>query len=284
MSFLLIGKNGMLGSVFANREISLPGEMVCVDIDEMDITNSSNVSEIFSKFNPECVINCSAYTNVDGAETDKEKCRAVNVDGVKNIAVECDKYGSLLIHYSTDFVFDGTKKGAYTENDVPNPHCYYGFTKLEGEKAIQANMDTDNYLIIRTSWLFGPRGVNFVSRIISLAKEKPKLQIVDDQRGNPTYTRDLAKATLSLLEKSARGIYNVSNSGSCTWYEFARFALDAYGMKDYPTEKITSDKLNRPAKRPANSQLCMDKFKSLCGYETRTWQEVVKEYVHEFLI
>jgi len=284
MSWLLIGKNGMLGSVFAQREVSLSKDLFCVDIDELDITDISNVRNIFHKIKPQYVINCSAYTNVDGAETEREKCRLINCDGVANLAVECAKIGAVLVHFSTDFVFDGTKKGAYNEDDPVNPLSYYGLTKLEGEKSIQSIMRLNDYLIIRTSWLFGPRGMNFVARIISLAGEKPKLQIVSDQIGNPTYTRDLAKAVILLLNKSARGIFHITNQGPCSWYDLARFALDEYGLQNYITEKIDSNQLNRPAKRPANSQLNISKFENLCNIKMRSWQEVVREYVHEFLI
>lgn len=284
MKWILIGKKGMLGSVFALGEVTLPGELAaCLDIDEIDITKKQQVDDTIAELKPDMVINCSAFTNVDGAESEHEACRAVNVEGVKHLASACNKRNALLVHYSTDFIFDGRKHGSYGEDDDPSPLNYYGYSKIEGEKKIRSILGKNNFLIIRTSWLFGPRGKNFVSTILSLAKEKPELKIVDDQKGCPTYTRDLARATRTLLEKSARGVFHVTNSGSCNWYDFARYALDCAGFTSYPTKRISSDDLNRPARRPANSMLDTKKFETVTQSKLRPWQDAVKEYVGEFL-
>ncbi len=282
MKILLIGSKGMLGSVFAEQEIRLPGDVLYYDIDDIDITDSAQTKTVFSDFKPNVLINCSAYTNVDGAETDKKKCYAVNVDGVKNLAIECKKHNTFFVHYSTDFVFDGEKETPYTVDDSPAPTGYYGLTKYEGEKHIQAILEETQYLIIRTSWLYGPRGKNFISTIINASNDRPKLQVVADQQGSPTYTRDLAKATLELINNSAHGIFHVTNSYSCTWHDLAEFSISLIGKKNYEIEKITSDQFKCPAKRPAYSVMSTDKLNKVCGHKMRSWQEAVKDYIQEF--
>lgn len=282
MKILLIGSKGMLGSVFAEQDVKLPGDVLYRDIDEIDITDSAQTKTVFRNFKPDILINCSAYTNVDGAETDKKKCYAVNVDGVKNLAVECKKHNTFFVHYSTDFVFDGKKQTPYTVDDSPSPTGYYGLTKHEGEKHIQTILGKNQYLIIRTSWLYGPRGKNFISTIINASNNRPKLQVVADQQGSPTYTRDLAKATLELINNSAHGIFHVTNSGHCTWHKLAEFSISLIGKKNYPIEKITSDQFNCPAKRPAYSVLSTDKLDKFCGHKMRSWEEAASDYIQEF--
>ena len=282
MNILLIGKNGMLGSVFALNEVTLDGDIYPVDIDEIDITQIDSVTDIFNKINPELVLNCSAYTNVDGAESDRPSCHAVNVEGVKNLADACLKHNSFLVHYSTDFVFDGKKKSPYEEIDSTGPLCYYGLTKLNGEKAIQNSLNESNFLIIRTSWLFGPRGNNFVKKIISLAENKPKLDIVDDQKGRPTYTKDLAQATVNLLKAKASGLFHIANSGVCSWYDLARYSLDCYGFSEYKTAKTTSKHFITKAKRPLYSVLSTQKYETVCKTSIRSWKEAVLEYIKDY--
>jgi len=282
MNVLLIGKNGMLGSVFALKEVNVKGDLYPVDIDEIDITKTDSVKDIFNNISPDLVINCSAYTNVDGAESDRSNCHAVNVEGVKNLAVACSEHNSFLVHYSTDFVFNGKKNSPYLENDSTDPLCYYGETKLNGEKAIADTLNETRYLILRTSWLFGPRGNNFVRKIISLAKNKPKLDIVDDQKGRPTYTKDLAQATVNLLNMKASGIFNIANSGVCSWYDLARYALDCYGLNEYETSKTTSKKFVTPAKRPLYSILATEKYENVCKTSMRSWKKAVHEYIKDY--
>ncbi|MCD6459828.1 dTDP-4-dehydrorhamnose reductase [bacterium] len=279
---LLIGKNGMLGSVFALNEVKLNGDLFAVDIDEIDITKNDSVIDIFEKIKPNLLINCSAYTNVDGAETDKVNCNTVNVDGVKNLTLACRKHNTFMVHYSTDFVFNGSKKIPYEETDATSPLCYYGLTKLNGEKAITELLDESNYLIIRTSWLFGPRGNNFIKKIIQLAKEKPQLDIVDDQKGRPAYTKDLAQAAVNLINAGASGIFHIANSGECSWFELARYALDCCGLNEYKTYRTTSDKFVTPAKRPLYSVLSTKKYEKVCGTSMRSWKKAVHEYITDY--
>lgn len=274
----------MLGSVFSTGEVTPPGFITCVDIEDLDITSSKQINTMFSDINPNLVINCSAYTNVDGAETEPDKSAAINVHGVANLAKACKRSDAVLVHYSTDFIFDGKSSTPYKEDHPPAPLSVYGRTKLDGEQAIREILDESSYLIIRTSWLFGPRGKNFVTTIISAAQQNKPLNIVTDQCGKPTYTRDLAAATLSLLTHEARGVFHVSNEGSCSWYDFARYALDCAGMTDYPTGTMTSDQLNRPAQRPAYSLLDTSKFNDCCGYRLRHWHQAVEEFVNHYML
>ncbi|RJP60264.1 MAG: dTDP-4-dehydrorhamnose reductase [Candidatus Auribacter fodinae] len=283
MRTLVIGKNGMLGSVFRDKEVILPGNCTFLDIDEVDITRHEQVALVMQDIKPAFLVNCSAYTNVDGAEDQQKLSHAINADGVRNLAVECKKYGSKLIHYSTDFIFDGKSLIPYKENDVPHPLNVYGQTKLDGELAIQSVLPEAQYIILRTSWLFGPRGKNFVATMISLAKNKTPLKVVTDQTGSPTFTRDLAKATCALIEKNAAGVFHYCNSGSCSWYEFARYAIDCAGMTDYPVAQTISADFKRPAKRPEYSLLSTERFISVCGYTPRHWHEAVREYVTEYI-
>ncbi|MCP5462418.1 MAG: dTDP-4-dehydrorhamnose reductase [bacterium] len=279
MTWLLIGRNGMLGSVFALKEICVPGNLVAVDIDEIDVTDPNSVEKLLNRVRPNVVLNCSAYTNVDGAETEKELSWAVNVTGVQNLVRQCKNIGAFFIHYSTDFIFNGEKKGAYDEDNSPFPINQYGLTKLEGERSIKNLMNDNEYLIIRTSWLFGPRGKNFISTILSLANQQPELKVVNDQRGNPTYTRDLAQATIELYKKKASGIFHVTNTGSCSWFELARFAVDCMGKRDYRILPVSSNEFVRPAKRPANSVLNTEKFYTVTSYMMPKWQDAVKRYI-----
>ncbi len=284
MQWLLIGKNGMLGSVFASGDVQLPGDVALTDIEDIDITNPDSVRTVLDRVKPDAILNCSAYTNVDGAETDRDMAYAVNVAGVEHLAKECRARDIFLIHYSTDFIFDGKKHEPYLENDTANPLSYYGLTKWQGEEKIREILPENKYLIIRTSWLFGPRGKNFVQRILQLSEEKPKLAVVNDQHGCPTYTLDLARATRNLIDAGATGIFQVSNQGICTWFDFARFTLDVAGKHSYQVDTITSDSLNMPATRPAFSQMSTKKYETTCNATLRNWQDVTREYIETYLL
>ncbi len=284
MRWLLIGKNGMLGSVFATGEVNLPGDVACMDIEDIDITNPASINCAIDRIKPDAILNCSAYTNVDGAETEQDTAYAVNASGVGYLAQACRQTGAFFIHFSTDFIFDGQKHEPYFEDDTPNPINRYGLTKLQGEEKIRNIVPENQYLIIRTSWLFGPRGKNFIQRILQLSEEKPKLSVVDDQHGCPTYTLDLARATLNLIEKRAKGVFHVSNQQVCTWFDLARFALDTVGKQSYIVERITSDLLNLPAKRPAFSQMSAQKYEHLCNTNLRNWQDAAREYIEKHLM
>jgi len=258
---IILGANGMLG--YALREVF---PKTCnLGHRDVDITDDISVNRIIRKEQPAVVINAAAYTDVDGCEDNEALAMAVNGQGPGIIAAACADTGALIVHYSTDYIFDGTQ-GEYRETDRPNPINVYGKTKLAGETAIQKN--TDNFRIIRTSWLFGDHGRNFVDTVLGLSKQNPVVRVVDDQRGKPTYTVDLARKTPEIL-LSEPGIYHITNDGICSWYEFARaFIPNAVpcSSADFP----------RTAKRPASSVLANTKTKPL-----RNWKEAVFEYIQK---
>ncbi len=251
-----------------------------------DITDYKSISGILKKIVPDIVIHTAAWTDVDGCEIDRKKAYKVNFFGTKNVALACRNTGALLFYISTDFVFDGKKKQPYKENDIPNPINIYSDSKFKGEEALKKILK--KYIIIRTSWLYGSCGKNFVDTIISKTKSEKTLKIVDDQIGSPTYTKDLAKAIHRLLDKMRPktidyrpryyGIYHVSNSGSVSWYKYAKEILRLTGSKT-KVIPISSDNLDRPAKRPAMSILDNSKFKRFTGYKMRNWKYALKEYL-----
>jgi len=214
---------------------------------------------------------------VDGCEGKRELAFSVNAEGARNIAAGCAASNARMIHLSTDYVFDGTSSAPYREEDPPNPLNVYGASKLQGERQIREVLE--NHLIIRTEWLFGRHGKNFVDTILRLAAQQEELRVVNDQRGAPTFTKDLSWAIEKLLEKEAKGILHITNSGSCTWFEFARQILKEKNIDNGSIVPISSAALTRPAKRPANSVLDFHRFENLVGQKMRTWEEALKEYL-----
>ena len=255
---------------------------------DCDIADAQKILEIITRIKPDIVVHTAAMTDVDDCETGKDKAYKINAAGAANVAKACGKTGSVLIYISTDFVFDGKKKEPYGESDKPNPLGVYGDSKLKGERAVAKCLK--NYFILRTSWLYGANGKNFVDTIIARAKTEEALKVVDDQVGSPTYTKDLAKAIHALLDKISfqlsafsfqlYGTYHVSNSGSVSWFEYAReiLRLAGSGAKVIP---ISSGELNRPARRPAMSVLDNSKFVKFTGYKMRNWKDALKDYIFE---
>jgi dTDP-4-dehydrorhamnose reductase len=278
---LLTGFGGMLAQDAA--EILQPCfEVITRREQELDICNAEAVHAAVCSIRPDVVVNCAAYTLVDACETEQEKAFAVNADGVKNLALACRQSGSLLMHISTDYVFDGKKQVPYTETDATRPLSAYGQSKRAGEQYVQENVE--RHIIIRSSWLYGSGGNNFVKTILRLAQDQKELRVVDDQRGSPTWTRDLSRAIKALLDSDAHGIYHVSNQGSCTWYEYARRIVEHAGL-GVKVRPITTDELKRPAPRPAYSVLDCGRFIREIGSALRTWENALDEYmqaeVHE---
>jgi dTDP-4-dehydrorhamnose reductase/glucose-1-phosphate thymidylyltransferase short form len=256
---LILGAGGMLGRDLA---AVFPGARLCGHKD-LDITDGAAVKAYILEMKPDLVINAAAYTNVDGCEDDPETAFAVNGDAPGYIAAACREVGAVLVHYSTDYVFDGSKM-EYAESDEPNPINVYGASKLRGEQNIARCMD--DYRIIRTSWLFGRHGKNFVETIRHLSKENETVRVVTDQVGKPTYTADLARKTAEIAE-CPPGIYHVTNDGVCSWYEFAR----AFAPNIVP---CTSAEFPRKAKRPAYSVLVNTKTSPM-----RPWKEALEDYL-----
>lgn len=258
---LLLGANGMLG--YALRDV-FPRAVLLVHRD-VDITDPVGVREVIRHYHPATVINAAAYTDVDGCEDNREYALAVNGRAPGIIAAACAEAGATLVHYSTDYVFDGTKE-EYREDDRPNPINLYGQSKLAGEIAVRE--ETDDYRIIRTSWLYGAHGKNFVDTILGLSKQLPMVRVVDDQRGKPTYTVDLARKTAEILSGSP-GIYHITNDGVCSWYGFA----SAFIPNAVP---CSSAEFVRKARRPAWSVLVNTRTKPL-----RHWKDAVQEYISQ---
>ncbi|MES2485460.1 MAG: dTDP-4-dehydrorhamnose reductase [Bacteroidota bacterium] len=244
---------------------------------ETDITNIDSLEKIFNKTQPDYCINAAAYTAVDKAETEHDKAHAVNVKGAENLAITCKKYKTRLIHISTDFVFDGEKTTPYTEQDTTNPTGIYGLTKRDGELEVQKNMD--EYFIIRTSWVYSEFANNFMKTMIRLSNERPALSVVADQTGTPTNANDLADAIAQIISsgKKAYGIYNYSNEGVATWYDFAKeiFRVNNITIDVSP---ITTSAYPTPAKRPAYSVLDKSAIKDTFDIIIKPWQEAIEPY------
>jgi len=280
MKIMLLGKNGMLGSQF-NKLLS-GFELFSFGHEDLDVTDHRQLEMTFGEVSPDIVINCTGYTRVDDAEDDKKNCFKLNADASKNIAKLCDKFGAVLVHFSTDYVFDGRKKvpDGYDEMCVPNPLNVYGESKFLGEENIINGVS--KFYIIRTSWLYGSSGKNFVDTMLRLGKEvvngeRDGIKVVNDQFGSPTYTCDLAKAVIEHFIKSGKlpdfGIYHLTNDGFTDWYEFAVRIFELAGMKVH-VEPISSREYPTAANRPKNSILINRKLGKL-----RKWDEALKEYL-----
>lgn len=292
---LILGSSGMLG-IDLWQELHRDYDVVGADIVrdprsairrfyKVDITSREDTIRVIGKIKPDVVVHAAAYTDVDGCERDPEKAYKVNSAGTRNAALACRKTAALLVYISTDFIFNGKKKRPYKENDKPAPLSVYGDSKLKGEEAVESVVK--NYFILRTSWLYGKYGKNFVDTIIAKGREGNALRVVDDQAGCPTYTKDLAKAIHVLLDKfftphalrpTQYGIYHVSNSGAVSWFAYAKEILRLAGIKT-KVLPISSKELNRPAKRPAMSILDNFKFVEFTGYRMRNWRRALKSYV-----
>jgi len=243
---------------------------------DLDIGNPVQTAQLLSSHKPDCVINCAAYTDVDGCESDPDRAFAINADGVKNLAHACRETRAKLIHISTDYVFDGASQRPYVEDDATNPLSVYGRSKLAGERYVQDILES--YVIVRTEWLYGRQGKHFVGTMLQLARERDVLEVVDDQTGSPTCAADLAQAIAALLAASAKGIYHVTNAGSCTWYGFACRILALAGSTTR-VKPITSARLARPAPRPANSVLNCSKFTWKTGQVLRPWDQALADFL-----
>jgi len=272
MNILVIGSKGMLGQDIVDELSKKNMHVTGWGSEDVDITKEEDITKIEQQ-NPDILINCAAYTKVDLAEKEREKCRAVNVTGVKNITAVCKKKEIVFIQISTDYVFDGNQE-SYDENDQKNPINYYGKTKSDGEDIIIKNLN--KYYIIRTSWLFGKKGNNFVEKIIQLCGEKKYITVVNDQKGSPTYTRDLAKGILNMISaKKDFGIYHLTNSGVCTWYDFAREITMLKKLK-CEIHPCTSEQFVCDAKRPKYSILNNNKTEKM-----RHWEDALRSYLEE---
>lgn len=276
MRVLVVGAAGQLGrdvvDVLAqNSSLAVLG----IDLPEIDITDPQSVELVFGGFDPDFVINCAAYTAVDEAETNEELALRVNGLGPRLMAQECHKASAWLVHVSTDYVFDGVATTPYAEDATPDPRSAYGRTKLAGEDAVREVLP-DSHYIIRTAWLYGCYGSNFVKTMLRLEGERDTVSVVDDQRGQPTYSRDLARQIVQVFEKHpAPGTYHGTNSGEVTWYEFTREIFRLAGADPARVLPTTSAEFVRAAPRPSYSVLGHDGWDGSGIPPMRPWQEAL---------
>lgn len=249
-----------------------------IDIDDLDITRFDDVMEYIGGVNPEAVIHCAAYTAVDKAEDEPEKCALVNVTGTENIARACKKNGAKMLYISTDYVFPGDGESEYETGDEKSPQSVYGRTKLEGEYKVLEN--TDKYFIVRISWVFGVNGNNFVKTMLRLSETKKELNVVCDQIGSPTYTADLAPILCDMIVTEKYGIYHATNEGFCSWAEFAETIFKLSG-KDVKVNRVSSLEYPVKAKRPLNSRLSKRSLDNVGFSRLPSWESALERYLSE---
>ena len=292
MRILITGKNGQVGRELS-RLASSRFDVVSVGREECDFSRESAIRDIVRQVKPAVILNAAAYTAVDRAETERELCFAINAAAPRILAEEADRLNALLIHYSTDYVFDGEKTAPYLESDPINPASVYGASKAAGEAAIAAA--ASRYLVLRTSWVYAAEGKNFLLTMLRLGAERPELRVVDDQVGAPTAAASIAAATLRLLDQglpdqglldqglldqpgAPAGVYHMTAAGTTSWYGFARVIFQS-GLLTAPPRllPILSSEYPTPARRPANSVLANDKFAHTFGFCLPPWQQQLQE-------
>ncbi len=271
---LIFGGRGQLGRDL-ERVFATQGDVKAVDLPELDITVEGAAADLVGAFHPDLVVNAAAYTDVEKAEDEEEAAFRANEAGARFVARAAKAVDAPVVYYSTDYVFGGTQTRPYTETDDVAPVGVYARSKLAGERATAE--ENEGHLILRTAWLYGPGGNNFVEKILGLAKTHAELKVVDDEIGSPTYTQDLAEATLALTNAGARGIYHVTNAGTCSRYEFARELLKLADLKTL-VRPCASTEFPTKAERPFYSVLDTAKFREATGYVPRDWQVALADY------
>jgi len=274
---LVLGAGGMLGSAVARRLEELHPETISATRAEADVTDRFQLEADVERLRPTVIVNCAAYTDVDGCEVDPARARLVNAEGAENVASVAEGAGCRLIHLSTDFVFDGRAGRPYTEDDQPHPLSEYGRSKLQGEQRIAAAIR--DHLIIRTAWLYGAGRANFVEAIRKRAAEEKLLKVVTDQVGSPTYVEDLAEAILFLIESDHRGVVHFANAGACSRHELAAAVLRFLRLASVRLEPILTDEAGRLAVRPAYSALSTALYTRLTGRTPRPWASALQAYL-----
>ncbi|MFC1754628.1 dTDP-4-dehydrorhamnose reductase [Thermoproteota archaeon] len=278
MKLALLGATGLLGSEFKQTLENLELELFTFDKQALDICSAESIKTALSACGKlDFVINCAAYTDVDACETHRDLAFAVNSMGAQNLGSYCADNTIALIHFSTDYVFDGEKQWPYIESDSYNPINIYGLSKLEGENAIIHNCP--QHYIFRIEWLYGKSGPNFIDKIINASQNKKELNVVADQWGSPTYAKEIVRSVIPILEHSPEyGLYHLANRGYTTWYHLAEYVLKLQNS-DCRVIPISSEEIKRPAKRPHMSALNISKFLDLDLVTPLKWQEAVKEYL-----
>lgn len=288
MKILITGSNGQLGSELTKilregrseigpiPEVMINAQLDSIDLDDLDITDINASSLYITAASPDIIINCAAYTDVDACEANREDAFRVNAIGARNMAICAEKIGAKLVHLSTDYVFAGDAERPYSEFDLPAPKSVYGLTKLAGEDYVR--QFSTRWFIVRTAWLYGLSGRNFVKTILKRASETGKLKVVDDQIGNPTNAADLAHHILKIAAAGEYGLCHCTGKGECSWYEFAKKIVEYSGIEAM-VEPCTSDEYPRPAKRPSYSSLDHMMLRSTVGDEMRSWQEALRSFL-----
>ena len=278
MKFFITGVNGQLG-YDVKRELLERGytDILALTRVDLDITNEDAVKKMIREYRPSVIFHCAAYTAVDKAEEEQEKCYQVNVLGTKYLTEAAKEVGAKIIYISTDYVFDGTKEGLYQVEDKVNPVNYYGKTKYLGENFVRAY---DNHIIVRISWVFGINGKNFIRTMLNLAESHKELNVVCDQIGSPTYTKDLAGLLVNMFLSNVKGLYHVTNEGYCSWYEFAEFIFKE-SRKKVKVHPILTKDYKTIAKRPLNSKLSKESLDDIGMKRLPEWQDAVKRYIRE---
>ena len=276
---LIIGAKGMLGQdLLRVLQSSFKGvELIGWDIEEIDIRQETHTCSKIAGLAPSLIIHLAAYTDVDGCEKNREEAFLVNAEGTRHVALGAAEVGAKVVYLSTDYIFDGKKGRPYLETDLPNPLNVYGQSKWRGEQYLQEQVQ--NSLIIRTQWLYGRHGKNFISAILDQARVKESLQVVDDQVGSPTYTVDLSTAIEALVRQDCHGIFHATNGGTCSWYELARTIMEFSGIQHVRVSPCSSTALSRPAVRPGYSALSTEKLQRETGLVPRHLREALKEYL-----
>lgn len=278
MKVLVTGVKGQLGYDVVNELKKRGHEAVGVDIEEMDITDEESVNRVIREAAPDAVIHCAAYTAVDAAEDNVDLCRAVNATGTGNIARVCKALDIRMMYISTDYVFNGQGTRPWEPDDQREPLNIYGQTKYEGELEVEENLN--KYFIVRIAWVFGVNGKNFIKTMLNLGKTRDKLSVVADQIGSPTYTFDLARLLVDMIETEKYGRYHATNEGLCSWYEFACEIFKQAGM-NVTVEPVTSDQFPVKAKRPMNSRISKDKLLENGFQPLPSWQDALRRYLTE---
>ncbi len=283
-NLLVTGANGQLGHELRNLfEASGNRSVVYADIDTLDLTDAAAVRDFVCAGGFDRIVNCAAYTAVDKAESDREKCSRINADAVENLALAAKQVGARIIHISTDFVFDGTIDRPYKESDSPNPLSHYGATKLQGEKLLFSIAPES--IVIRTAWLYSPYGNNFVKTMLRLSRQRTLLKVVSDQIGSPTCASDLAAAIGKIISSPrwVGGIYHYSGEGICSWYDFAKAVLSYAGITGCQVLPIPTEEYPAAAARPLYSLLDKSKIKRVYQAEVPHWEESLQKSIKRII-
>ncbi|MEW5568643.1 dTDP-4-dehydrorhamnose reductase [Rossellomorea marisflavi] len=278
MKVLVTGYTGQLGYDVVQRGLKNGLSIVGIGSKELDITNETEVHRYVKELNPDAIIHCAAYTAVDKAEDDKNKCWDINVEGTKHLANAASEIAAKFVYISTDYVFNGESEKPFKETDNVSPIGYYGLTKYEGEKIVKQLLD--KCFIIRISWVFGLNGKNFVKTMLRLAETNNELSVVGDQVGSPTYTYDLAKLIIDMVQSDKYGVYHASNEGYCSWAEFAQ-EIFAQADANVKVKSITTEEYPTRAVRPKNSRMAKEKLSANGFTPLPKWQDALKHYLTE---